>query len=55
MRETATRQQRRLEKSRDKYRDNRNNEDRIVKRIRNDAYSQYMRQWRSAKTTKQRQ
>ena len=42
---------RRLEKARDKYRDNRDNEDRIVKRIRLDAYRQYMRQWRSAETT----
>jgi len=55
MRETGTQRKRRLEKARDKYRDNRDNEDRIVKRIRLDAYSQYMRQRRSAETTEQRQ
>jgi len=55
MRETGTQRKRRLEKARDKYRDNRDNEDRIVKRIRLDAHSQYMRQWRSAETTEQRQ
>lgn len=55
MRETGTQRKRRLEKARDKYRDNRDNEDRIVKRIRLDAHSQHMRQWRSAETTEQRQ
>lgn len=51
MRETITQRKRRLEKARN----NRDNEGRIVKRIRLDAYSQYMRQWRSAETTEQRQ